>query len=148
MCREQDIAILLPMMEAFTVGEGRAFDRERCETNLRYLLTHREFGGVWFIRADNADVGYLVVTLGFSFEFGGHDSFIDEIYVNAALRGRGIGTRTLQFAEQAARALGARWLHLEASRRKEGLDDFYARNDFRDRGYSLLSKPLDADRGD
>ncbi len=140
--REEEIEQLLPMMAAFAHGEGQAFDRERAERNLRYLLGHPIFGGAWFICQDDARVGYLVVTLGYSFEFGGHDSFVDEIYVLPEHRGRGFGTRTLAFAEVAAGSLGANALHLEASRRAGGPVDFYARCGYVDRGYQLMTKRL------
>jgi len=60
-------------------------------------------------------------------------------------RGRGIGTRSLAFAERMARELGATTLHLEASRRADGPVSFYAQCGFRDRGYLLMSKSLTAD---
>ncbi|MGQ0656641.1 MAG: GNAT family N-acetyltransferase [Chromatiales bacterium] len=146
---EQDLPALLSLMAAFAAGEGRPFDRARCQRNVLYLLTRPAFGGIWLIHADAYCVGYVAVTLGYSFEFGGHDSFVDELYVLPEFRGKGIGTRTMSFAERAARALGARWLHLEASKRKPGLNAFYARNGYIDRGYYLLSKPLprEADAG-
>jgi len=140
--REEEIGVLLPMMEAFARGEGRPFERARAERNLRYLLGHPIFGGVWFICQDDARIGYLVVTLGYSFEFGGHDSFIDEIYVLPEHRGRGVGTRSLAFAEAAAGSLGATTLHLEAARRSGGPVEFYARCGYVDRGYQLMSKRL------
>ncbi len=144
-CAEQDLPVLLAFMEAFAAGEGTPFNRERYRQNVLYLLAHPAFGGVWLIRAGGRDVGYVVVTLGYSFEFGGHDSFVDELYVVPAERAQGIGSRSLAFAEHAARALGARWLHLEASRRRTGLGGFYEKSGYTDRGYRLLSKPLAGD---
>lgn len=140
--REEEIEQLLPMMAAFAHGEGHAFDRERAERNLRYLLGHPIFGGAWFICQDDARIGYLVVTLGYSFEFGGHDSFVDEIYVLPEHRGKGIGTRSLAFAEVAAGSLGATALHLEVSRRQGGPVGFYTRCGYVDRGYQLMTKRL------
>lgn len=140
--REKEIGALLPMMEAFAHGEGQPFERARAERNLRYLLGHPIFGGTWFICQDDARIGYLVVTLGYSFEFGGHDSFVDEIYVLPEHRGKGAGTRSLAFAEVAAGSLGATTLHLEAARREGGPAAFYARCGYVDRGYQLMSKRL------
>lgn len=137
-----DLPTLLPMMAAFAEGEGHAADPSRAERAVRYLLDHPAFGGVWLILESDRIIGYLAVTLGFSFEFDGHDSFIDEIYVDPRFRGRGIGTRSLAFAEKAARDLGATTLHLEASRRDDGPIAFYARSGYRDRGYLLMSKRL------
>ena len=42
-------------------------------------------------------VGYLVLTLGYSLEYGGRDAFIDEVYIRSSYRGRGIGTAALTF---------------------------------------------------
>jgi GNAT superfamily N-acetyltransferase len=140
--REEEIGLLLPMMAAFAHGEGQPFERAHAERNLRYLLGHPIFGGVWFICQDDARIGYLVVTLGYSFEFGGHDSFVDEIYVLPEHCGKGVGTRSLAFAEVAAGSLGATTLHLEAARRAGGPAAFYARCGYVDRGYQLMSKRL------
>jgi GNAT superfamily N-acetyltransferase len=137
-----DLPALLPMMAAFAEGEGHAPDPAMAERSVRHLLDHPQFGGLWLIIDGTTPIGYLAVTLGFSFEFGGHDSFIDEIYVLPAHRGHGVGMRSLAFAEAAARGLGATTLHVEAARRADGPVSFYARHGYRDRGYLLMSKPL------
>ena len=58
-------------------------------------------------------IGYLVLTIGYSLERGGRDAFIDELYVRAERRGRGLGALAVATAEAAARRLGVRAVHLE-----------------------------------
>jgi GNAT superfamily N-acetyltransferase len=53
-------------------------------------------------------VGYLVVTLGYSLEYGGRDAFVDEVYIRSTHREKGIGTAALTFAEEQCRVLGVR----------------------------------------
>ena len=137
-----ELADLLSMMSAFAHDQGFAFDIERTGRNVRNLLSNPAFGEIWLVRAVPQVFGYLVVTLGFSFEFGGHDSFLDEIYIIPEKRGQGIGGRSLAFSQQVAYRLGATTMHLEASGRRDRAVRFYTHHGFLDRGYRLLSKPL------
>jgi GNAT superfamily N-acetyltransferase len=59
-------------------------------------------------------LGYIVLAFGFSFETGGRNAFIDELYVAPEHRGKGITRRALEFIERAAQ--GVKALHLEVSR--------------------------------
>jgi hypothetical protein len=43
----------------------------------------------WFIRHGGKSVGYVVVTVGYSVEYGGRDGFIDDVYLIPEARGRG-----------------------------------------------------------
>ena len=59
-----------------------------------------------FSAEGNTIVGYIVLTIGFSFEFHGHDAFIDELYIDAAHRRRGFGRQAVEFLEKKAREIG------------------------------------------
>jgi len=61
----------------------------------------------------NEAIGYFVITLGFSVEYGGLDGFIDDLYLIQAARGRGLGREVITFALARAAELGIGTLHLE-----------------------------------
>src|SRR5215467_14858074 len=76
-----DEPYLLPMMRALAEKEPNpnpdAFREALISKAFRYLLEHPERGRLWALIADERLVGYIVLTLGFSFEFLGTDAFID-----------------------------------------------------------------------
>ena len=92
------------------------------------------------IEADGGPVGYVVLTLGFSLEFHGRDAFVDEIYIRAQYRGRGIGGKALAFAEGACRSLGVRALHLEVERKNTAAQAVYRKVGFKDHDRYLMTK--------
>jgi len=63
------------------------------------------------VREDDQPIGYLILTLGYSVEYGGRDGFIDELYLVPAARGRGVGGKLLEFVLASAAALAIRTLH-------------------------------------
>lgn len=100
---------------------------------------------VVFERSDGSSprpFGYMVITLGFSVEAGGRDAFVDELYVESAMQGRGLGGRALVYAERVARDLGAQRLRLEVEYANEGARRLYERNGFIAHQRRILSKVL------
>ena len=87
-------------------------------------------GAAYLIGPPRAPIGYLVVTFGWSVEFGGLDGFIDEIYVRPGVRGRGIATETLQALPRALAGAGLKAMHLEVDKDDEKSQKLYARSGF------------------
>ncbi|HEU4888065.1 MAG TPA: GNAT family N-acetyltransferase, partial [Thermoanaerobaculia bacterium] len=103
-----DVPALLDLQQRFYTGEGYPYDRAKMERGMRELIANPSLGRL-FLAPD----AYLVVTFGFSLEFGGRDAFVDELYVADDSRGQGLGTLALQVAEEACREAGIHALHLE-----------------------------------
>lgn len=80
------------------------------------ILQNESYGLVWLIQREQTTVGYVVLTLGYSLEYGGRDAFVDELYLQPSDRNQGIGTQTLQFLEKTCRQLDIKALHLEVER--------------------------------
>ena len=137
-----DAALLLEFMREFYEHEHLAFDGQAARTALRQILGDPSLGRVWLIRLDDGPAGYVVLTLGFSLEFHGRDAFVDEIYVRAPHRGRGVGRRTLEFVEDACRSLGVQALHLEVERANVNAQAVYRKAGFKDHDRYLLTKRL------
>jgi ribosomal protein S18 acetylase RimI-like enzyme len=87
-------------------------------------------------------VGYVVLTLGFSFEYRGRDAFLDELYLEEKSRGRGIGRKAMEFAEGMARELGVNAVHLEVSRDNDAGLELYRRAGYADHDRCLMTKWL------
>ncbi len=106
------------------------------------ILSHDQYGQVYLIHQGDAIIGYLVVTFGFSLEFHGRNAFVDELYIREAYRGQGIGTQSLQWAEQICRDQGIQALHLEVDRRNIQAQSLYRTVGFVDHDRYLLTKAL------
>lgn len=140
--RRSDVGALLDLEADFYEEEGYRFDRGRASTALSGLLREPRRGWAWVAEADGRLVGYLLVTLGWSLEYGGRVAVVDEIYLARDQRGRGLGSKALALAERAAAAAGVRALHLEVERSKRAAYGLYRRRGFADRGRRLLTKVL------
>src|SRR5438046_1936899 len=79
---------------------------------LRKLLASPRTGFVTLAFAGRALAGYAIVTWGFDLEWNGPDSFLTELYIDGAARGRGVGAALLAHVERQARRGGARAIHL------------------------------------
>jgi ribosomal protein S18 acetylase RimI-like enzyme len=107
------------------------------------LLTGSPHGAIWLIGPRRAPVGYIVLTFGWSIEFGGLDGMVDEIFIRPAVRGRGMGQDALSGIAKAMKDAGLRALHLEVDREDEVTRRFYQRARFSERSrYMFMSRIL------
>lgn len=127
----KDARALLPMVAAYHEEGGIATSPEHREAALAPLLDGSPLGCVYLIGPRSAPIGYIVVSFGWSLEFGGMDGFIDEFYVRRGVRGRGVGSEVLGALVPQLEANGLRALHLEAAAEKPRLRQLYKRAGFR-----------------
>ena len=78
-----DETVLFPMRRALAEQEPGAipFDESGARLAFRQFLSLPAFGRIWLICEGAAPIGYLILTIGFRFEFRGHDAFLDELYI-------------------------------------------------------------------
>jgi ribosomal protein S18 acetylase RimI-like enzyme len=138
-----DAEALLDLAQEFYREEGYPFDRTVARAAWDALLRDPGQGWAWVIRRREKPVGYLLVTFGYSLEYGGRTAFVDEIYLSPAHRGRGLGTKALALAERAAAEDGARAIHLEVERSNTKAHALYRRRGFTDRRRYLLTKRIE-----
>ena len=136
-----DLDILLALAEAFHAEDGHALD-EGGRGALAAIAAGEPLARAWLFELEGRAVGYGVLTLGFSVEYGGRDGFLDDFYLAPDARGRGLGRQALAFLEAEARALGIRVLHLEVEAGNGRAETLYRRSGFRDNGRRLMSKRL------
>jgi len=141
--RTADLPRLLPFVRAFYAHFGYPFGAAQ-RRSLRRVVGDEAIGAVWFIRADGCDVGYVALIWGWSIEYGGLVGMVDELYVDAEHRGRGIGRATLRAVDGIARRHGVRRLFLEVERANRVAKRAYLRSGYLDTGRTMMTRPLKA----
>lgn len=138
-----DLDRLTALVRAFQEELGFAQTEDRRRAVLRPLLEGIPHGCAYLIGPARAPLGYVIVTFGWSVEFGGLDGFIDELYIRPPVRGRGIATDVLISLPKALAAAGMKALHLEVDRSNDTAQRLYQRTGFRLRdGYHLMTRKL------
>jgi diamine N-acetyltransferase len=118
------------------------FDEPAVREVLRKFLASPDLGHAWVFYEDETPVGYIVLTYGYSFEYHGRDSFIDELYIEPQYRRQGIGRRAMQFVEERAQGLGVKAIHLEVDQGNDPAAELYRRAGYRGQARSLMTKRL------
>ena len=127
-------------MRALYAHDHLAFHERAARSALLGLLRAPALGRAFLIESGGAAVGYVVLTLGWSLEYQGRDAFIDELYIDPACRGRGMGRRAVANVEQACRRLGVKALHLEVERSNTAAQGFCRSAGFADHDRYLFTK--------
>ena len=132
-----DADTLVSLARSFHHEDGHPLG-EAGEIALRQIAHGEPFARAWLVREQNQVLGYLIITLGFSVEYGGRDGFIDDLYLVPAARGRGLGRQLLEFTLARASELGIRTLHLEVEVGNERGTRLYRAAGFEETGRRLM----------
>ena len=142
-CNPAQLELLIEMMHELDRDDaGGEMDEVREQAALTVLIQDAQWGRIWFIAEGETIIGYAILTFGFSVEWGGRSAEIDELYIRAAYRGRGIGTQVIAFLTDFCRANGICSLHLEVFNHNRGAYRFYRRRGFRERDSCEMSLKL------
>lgn len=138
----ESIDSLIPLIREFYSHEAIRFSETEIRTVLSTLIDNSHYGKAWGILNSGHLVGYLIVTSGFSMEFAGACSVIDELFVLPEHRGKGIGGAALNHAFESARASGSTWILLEVDHQNLSAREIYRKVGFTPHRRFLMSKPL------
>ena len=111
-----DTGTLVALMEEFYAASGYTFDQERVRYAFDQLLATPCLGQVWIAEEKGQSLGYVVLTIGFSMEYGGYDAFVEDLYVRPAYRQSGLGGKLLEHLVADCRRPNVRAIHLEVGR--------------------------------
>lgn len=138
-----DLDRLCALVAGFHAESGLERSDDQRRAALESLLNGIPHGAVYLIGPARAPMGYVMVSFGWSLEFGGLDGMVDEIYLRRAVRGRGIATEVLTALPRALAGAGLKALHLEVHRDNDAAMRLYARAGFAPRDqYMLMSRFL------
>lgn len=139
----EDLAPLTRLVAAFHTETGIAQDEPAREAALKPLLEGSPYGAAYLLGPRRAPIGYVIVTFGWSIEYGGLDAIVDEVFIRPGVRGRGVASGALAALPRALSGAGIRAVHLEVARDDDAAQRLYARAGFRPRDrYMLMSRKL------
>ena len=142
LAQKSHIPQLLRFMQAFYAIDQYPFNTDTAKKNLDQFIENPDLGRIWVILDENQNIGYIILTFGFSFEYQGRDAFIDEFYLIPETRSRGIGKKVLETVISKASSLGVKAIHLEVETHNEAGSRLYKRLDFKGNNRALLTRRL------
>ena len=95
-------------------------------------------GSVWIAMKGDRLIGYLVLVLLISLEYGGMVAEIDELYVDVSARGRGVGGALLKSAGKRLWQKGIAQMSLRVGKSNPSAVRFYQKLGFRKRTEYLV----------
>jgi ribosomal protein S18 acetylase RimI-like enzyme len=117
-------------MDEFYAEAAYPLNRKRAAEAFGQLLGDERLGYVWFIQANSREIGYVVLTLCFSMEYGGLIAVIDDLFVQKAFRRKGLGTAALTEVRAFCEKFGIRAILLETGHDNEPAQALYHRIGF------------------
>jgi ribosomal protein S18 acetylase RimI-like enzyme len=139
--RPDDAAMLPTLARAFHGKARRTLDAVGAPA-LVAIAQGEPLARAWLVRDSDRPAGYLIITLGYSVEYGGRDGFIDDLHLVPEARGPGLGRRLLPFALAEAAQLGVRTLHLEVEVENERATRPYRAGGFEETGRRLMRRRI------
>ncbi len=136
----EEIPLLLSLMQDFYAFDGYPFNPDLTRQNLNRFISDNSLGFTRFIYEEDQLAGYLIVCFGFSFEFGGRDAFLDELYLNPDFRGRGIGAQAVEYAAVECGKHEVKALHLEVELKNDRAFNLYKNMGFKEHTRRLMTK--------
>jgi GNAT superfamily N-acetyltransferase len=137
-----DIPALVAMMREFYAEANYALDTGWATEAFSAVLRDSSRGMAWIVADGEEPMGYVVVTFRLSMEFGGSDAFIDDLFVRARHRRRGIGRTALEAAFAECRRRGVLAIHVETGADNVAAKALYGSFGLEDRKRLLLTARL------
>ncbi|UZJ65313.1 GNAT family N-acetyltransferase [Sphingobacterium sp. KU25419] len=109
----KNIDTIVAMMQDFYAIDGYDIDAQVSRENFKTFLDDERLGQSWLIKENDLVLGYIIVVYFFSFEFKGRVALLDELYLNAAARGKGVGRKAVEFVKEYVEDQGCKLVLLE-----------------------------------
>ncbi len=131
------------MMQDFYVIDNYPIDIEVSKKLFQEFISNEYLGKAYLMynkeeRKNSEIIGYVILTLIFSFEYKGRIAFLDELYISENFRGRGIGKQAIEFIKQQTTELNVKLIYLEVENHNVNAQKLYLANDFKIHNRKLL----------
>jgi ribosomal protein S18 acetylase RimI-like enzyme len=137
LARPEDQEKLLPLIADFHTHLQLDTTHEHRVSALSPILDGTPLGVAYLIGPRMAPIGYLILSFGWSMQYGGMEGKVDEFYLRPSVRGRGIGHEVLSELSKALADAGLKALHIDLPAENEAAMKFYRRLHFRPHENSL-----------
>jgi ribosomal protein S18 acetylase RimI-like enzyme len=137
-----DIEGLVDLMAEFYEESGYRLNSELSRQAFGELIEDPTLGQVWLLQHNSQVAGYIVLTVGFSMEYGGRDAFVDDLFVRSKFRRLGLGRCGLEVLLAECHRRSVQAVHLEVGRSNEPAKKLYAKFGFQDNNRQLLTVRL------
>jgi GNAT superfamily N-acetyltransferase len=134
----EDARQLVGLMAAFYAESDFRLNSQRVENAFAAILADDRLGSVWVIEEDSQLVGYLVLTVCFSMEYGGRIAFVDDFYLKSTFRGVGLGTNALAQTRDWCTSQDIRAMSVEVASKNAAAQKVYRRTGFEETDRQLL----------
>ena len=125
-----DIETVVLMMQEFYAIDNYPIDVDVSKTLLTEFISNKNLGKAWLIIFNDEIVGYAIITFIFSFEYQGKIAFLDELYVTEKARGKGIGSKAIEFVKVQSHKLSLKLIYLEVESHNKKAQNLYIANGF------------------
>ena len=130
--------VLAMMRSLYSEDPSANVEPSRFPLTIEFLIAHPLRGRIVLFSEGGSTLGYALLIPYWSNEFGGTLLYVDELFVIAAARNRGIGRSFFKFLEQ-TRPFDAVALALEVNPANLGARRLYESLGFSQRKYSTLT---------
>lgn len=124
------IETIVSMMQEFYAIDNYPISVDLSKTLFQEFISNENLGKAWLIVSDNEIVGYIILTFVFSFEYQGKIAFLDELYVTEKARGKGIGSKAIEFIKGESHKLSLKLIYLEVEPHNKKAQNLYIANGF------------------
>ena len=109
----ENIDTIVSMMQDFYAIDGYDMDPAVSRENFKTFLDDQNLGQSWLIKENDLVLGYIIVVYFFSFEFKGRVALLDELFLNADARGKGVGRKAVEFVKDYVQEQGCKLVLLD-----------------------------------
>lgn len=121
-----DIPTLLKLMREFYAESGFVLDDAEATASFNALLNNPALGGVFLAQQAGEAAGHVVLTVRFAMEYGGLESYVDDLYVRPPVRRQGVAHALLEALFADCRERGAKAVLVEVAQSNTAAQKLYA----------------------
>ncbi len=137
-----DVPQLVALMEESYAESSFPLNRQRATEAFANLLADDRLGQVWLIQSGDQAIGYVVLTLCYSMEYGGRSAFVDDLFVRPSFRNAGLAAAALAEVKAVCAGRGIRAIHVETGGENGAAHAVYRRAGFTETDRQLLALKL------
>ncbi len=137
------IESMVCFMGEFYAIDNYPFDSAKATNLWKEFIENEHLGKAWFIYNNKQVVGYIILTFVFSFEYQGKIAFLDELFVTETARGKGIGSKAIEFIKAESHKLSLKLIYLEVEPHNTKAQKLYLASGFEMHNRKLMRLKTD-----